>query len=104
MTPTCRRFRRLSLFVLFALALAACGGAAPASGATIKIGAVVPTTGRYAAGGELVKNGYELAIEDINKAGGVDVNGTKMQLELTVLDRKSTRLNSSHVRISYAVF
>ncbi len=89
MTPTCRRFRRLSLFVLFALALAACGGAAPASGATIKIGAVVPTTGRYAAGGELVKNGYELAIEDINKAGGVDVNGTKMQLELTVLDDES---------------
>src|SRR6266511_77395 len=89
MTPSCRRFRRLSLFVLFALALAACGGAAPASGATIKIGAVVPTAGRYAAGGELVKNGYELAIEDINKAGGVDVNGTKMQLELTVLDDES---------------
>src|SRR6266498_1954496 len=63
MTPTCRRFRRLSLFVLFALALAA--------------------------GGELVKNGYELAIEDINKAGGVDVNGTKMPIELTILDDES---------------
>jgi branched-chain amino acid transport system substrate-binding protein len=103
MSPTCRPFRRLRVLVLFALALAACGGAAPATtggtsgtapassaaGATIKIGAVVPTTGRYAAGGELVKNGYELAIDDINKAGGVDVNGTKMQIELTVLDDES---------------
>jgi branched-chain amino acid transport system substrate-binding protein len=106
MTRTCRLFRHLGALVLLALALAACGATAPAptggnsgtapasggpsvSGATIKIGAVVPTTGRYAAGGELVKNAYELAVEDINKAGGVDVNGTKMQIELTILDDES---------------
>jgi len=87
MTLTCRPLRHLTVLVLLALALAACGGTA--AGAAIKIGAVVPTTGRYAAGGELVKNGYELAVEDINKAGGVDVNGTKMQIELTVLDDES---------------
>src|SRR5690554_7318739 len=35
----------------------------------------------------------------------VEVNGQKMGLISVVpLDRKSTRLNSSHVRISYAVF
>ncbi len=39
--------------------------------ASIKIGAVIPLTGRYAAGGEQIKNGYELAVDAINKAGGV---------------------------------
>src|SRR3989442_3995941 len=38
---------------------------------------------------------------------GIDVNilqGNEDSNVLTYLDRKSTRLNSSHVRISYAVF
>ena len=39
--------------------------------------------------GEQVKNGYELAVEDINAAGGVDVGGTKIPLELIVLDDES---------------
>ncbi len=67
--------------------------AAPASSsqlpASIKIGAVVPLTGRYAAGGDQVRNGYELAVEDINKAGGVEVMGTKIPLELVVRDDES---------------
>jgi branched-chain amino acid transport system substrate-binding protein len=80
------------------------------AGGTISVGAVVPTTGKYAAGGTLVKNGYELAVEDINSAGGVDVNGTKMKLELTVLDDESDptkttqrmeTLNSSNHVVAY---
>jgi branched-chain amino acid transport system substrate-binding protein len=55
----------------------------------ISIGAVVPLTGRYAAGGAQIKNGYELAIEAINKAGGVEVQGKKIPLELTILDDES---------------
>lgn len=57
--------------------------------AAIKIGAVVPLTGRYAGGGGQIKNGYELAVADINAAGGVDVGGTKIPLELTILDDES---------------
>lgn len=56
---------------------------------TIKVGVVVPLTGRYAAGGDQVRNGYELAVEDINNAGGVEVMGTKIPLELLVLDDES---------------
>jgi branched-chain amino acid transport system substrate-binding protein len=56
---------------------------------SIKIGAVIPMTGRYAAGGAQVNNGYALAVEDINAAGGVDIGGTKVPLELTVLDDES---------------
>src|SRR4029450_5782559 len=56
---------------------------------TIKVGAVVPLTGRYAAGGAQNKAGYEIAVEQINAAGGVNVGGKKMQLELTMLDDES---------------
>src|SRR5690606_13571065 len=45
---------------------------------------------------------------DISWTDDVSVNGTKYDLDmdnkLAYLDRKSTRLNSSHVKISYAVF
>ena len=56
---------------------------------TIKVGAVVPLTGRYAAPGAQVRTGYELAIEDVNRAGGVTVGGAKMPVELVILDDES---------------
>src|SRR5262249_14024249 len=56
---------------------------------TIKVGAVVPLTGRYAAGGAQNKAGYEIAVQQINAAGGVTVGGKKMQLELVMLDDES---------------
>ncbi|MEW6403642.1 MAG: amino acid ABC transporter substrate-binding protein [Chloroflexota bacterium] len=114
-----RRFtlRLLPVLLVLSLILAACGTPAateviPETGATegsateapmteapteaamdlpesIKIGAVIPLTGRYAAGGAQVKNGYELAVEDINSTGGVDIGGTKVPLGLIVLDDES---------------
>jgi branched-chain amino acid transport system substrate-binding protein len=71
--------------------VAACWLAWPAAVAaqTVKVGAVVPLTGRYAAPGAQVRTGYEIAIEDINRAGGVTVGGAKMPLELVLLDDES---------------
>ncbi|RLF98487.1 hypothetical protein DRN58_06860 [Thermococci archaeon] len=51
---------------------------------TIKIGAVLPLTGPGALWGNNTRKGAELAIEEINKSGGI--NGTK--LELIVEDSK----------------
>jgi len=67
------------------------GPSAAQAPATIKIGAVVPLTGRYASGGAQVKAGYEFAVEDINRAGGVLVTtfGRKFPLELVLLDDES---------------
>jgi branched-chain amino acid transport system substrate-binding protein len=93
----------LALTVLGLMATACAPAAAPAttaapasttapaasSPAAIKVGAVIPLTGRYAAGGEQIKNGYELAVDAINKAGGVDVGGTKIPLQLITLDDES---------------
>src|SRR5215831_6136484 len=53
-------------------------GAAP----SLKIGAVMGVTGRYASLVEQVKNGYELAFADLNKS-------SKLQLELKWLDDES---------------
>jgi branched-chain amino acid transport system substrate-binding protein len=63
--------------------------AAPATGEPIKLGAVVPLTGRYAALGIQVRPGYEIAVEDINAAGGVEVGGVRRPLELKLLDDES---------------
>jgi branched-chain amino acid transport system substrate-binding protein len=56
---------------------------------SIKVGAVVPLTGRFAALGAQVKTGYEIAVQHINGAGGVAVGGKKLQIELAMLDDES---------------
>jgi branched-chain amino acid transport system substrate-binding protein len=61
----------------------------PVFAQTVKVGAVVPLTGRYGAGGAQVRAGYEIAVEQINAAGGVTVGGRKMPLELILLDDES---------------
>jgi branched-chain amino acid transport system substrate-binding protein len=74
-----------------ALVLAAGWGMAalPASAQTVKVGAVVPLTGRYAAGGAQVRAGYEIAVDDVNRGGGVTLGGRKVPLELVLLDDES---------------
>jgi branched-chain amino acid transport system substrate-binding protein len=61
----------------------------PAWAQAVKLGAVVPLTGRYGPGGAQVRAGYEIAVELINAAGGVTVAGKKVPLELVLLDDES---------------
>jgi branched-chain amino acid transport system substrate-binding protein len=80
-----RRARFISLFV----AIAFFSLSFDAIAQTIKVGAVVPLTGRYAALGAQVKNGYEIGVQHINAAGGVALGGKKLQIEMTMLDDES---------------
>jgi branched-chain amino acid transport system substrate-binding protein len=80
-----RQLILVSLSVVFALF----GLSSKGDSQTIKIGAVVPLTGRYAALGGQVKTGYEIAVRHINAAGGVTAGGQKLQIELTMLDDES---------------
>lgn len=59
--------------------LAGCGGGETEKGSsdTIKIGAIGPVTGDGAIYGEAVKNGAELAVKEINEAGGI--NGAQIE-------------------------
>jgi branched-chain amino acid transport system substrate-binding protein len=82
-------FRTITRGVALALLALLGGWPALAAAQTVKVGAVVPLTGRYGAGGAQVRAGYEIAVEQINAAGGVSVGGKKMSLELTLLDDES---------------
>src|SRR5579871_5391042 len=60
-------------------------GAAPAAsngatGGEIKLGAVLPLTGAFASSGKYFQQGYQMATDEANAAGGVDVGGRKMQV------------------------
>jgi branched-chain amino acid transport system substrate-binding protein len=58
---------------------------------SIKIGALVCITGGDASNGLQQKRGYELAVEDINKAGGIYVKefDKKIPIELKILDMET---------------
>jgi len=80
--------KRTTLLAL-SIALALFGIPFNSSAQTVKVGAVVPLTGRYAALGGQVKTGYEIGVQHINAAGGVTVGGKNQQIELIMLDDES---------------
>jgi len=83
-----RRYAVIVLIIAFALSTLAPGTAgAPAT--VVRLGAVIPLTGRFGGGGAQVKTGYEFAVEDINARGGVRVGDQRLPLELTILDDES---------------
>ncbi len=57
----------------------------------IEIGASIPLTGKYGSLGVQVKAGYELAVQDINAAGGVYVKefDQRIPIRLTIYDDES---------------
>jgi branched-chain amino acid transport system substrate-binding protein len=79
------------LSVMVALLLAACGGGddggdtEAGGGEPIRIGALTSLTGNFTPWGVQVRDGMQLAVNEINQAGGVDGR----QLELVVADDQS---------------
>ncbi len=67
--------RSLSVLFLVALAGAPLGSSALAQGGTVKVGFVFPLTGALALGAVGSKNAAELAVADINAAGGIRALG-----------------------------
>jgi branched-chain amino acid transport system substrate-binding protein len=80
---------RPTILILLSMTLGLFGFGSKGIAQTVKVGAVVPLTGRYAALGAQVRAGYEIAVEQINAAGGVTVGGKKMPIELVILDDES---------------
>ena len=95
--------RRLHLvsWLAAALVVAACGSAGGGgtgstnsySGKTIKLGAILSITGAGGVYGPQSRDGMMLAVDQINKAGGV--NGA--QISLTVSDDASLQTQSAQV-------
>src|ERR1700674_309425 len=78
------RFRRLFLAPL--LAATALGAPATCAQDVIKIGAPLALTGALANSGKKQKLGFDLWLERVNKAGGIDVGGKKYKVELITYD------------------
>ena len=75
--------RRTVLGIGAAAALGALGGrrVRAQSASTVKVALLAPMSGPNARNGQMMRSGADMAIEDINKAGGIKaLNGAKMEL------------------------
>lgn len=80
----------LLLAALMMSSLIGCGGSSKEAGSdTIKIGVSGPTTGNSAESGVNVNTGIQMAIDDVNKAGGVTIDGVKKKVEAVYYDTGS---------------
>jgi branched-chain amino acid transport system substrate-binding protein len=66
-----------------------------ATGNAIKLGAITPLTGSFAPWGIQVRAGMALAINEINRSGGVKGKGNGRQLNLVVADDQSTNTSAA---------
>ena len=78
-----KKFFCMMMAVLMVLAMTACGGEKTPTPnqdetETIRIGGIGPLSGGYANYGSSVKNGAQLAVDEINAAGGI--NGKQVEL------------------------
>jgi branched-chain amino acid transport system substrate-binding protein len=88
-TP-CRRSLPALVALLLVIGLAPAARAADAR-TKVSLGATLPLTGAEARVGGFFKEGYELAVEEVNKKGGLVVGGKKLPVELTILDDTTTQ-------------
>ena len=82
-------------------ALAAAGMAASAAAADIKIGAAEALSGPAGQYGQSIKNGFQLAVDEINAAGGV--KGRKLEIVMRDTQGDPTKaVNATQELISQA--
>ena len=71
------------------------GSSGTAQGTPIKVGALTPLTGPFAPWGIQVRAGMALAVNEINRSGGVKERGLGRRLNLVVADDQSTNTNAA---------
>ncbi len=90
----------VTLLVLLALILsglgAGCAAPGPEAPKEIILGAALPLTGGQSREGGFFKKGYEMAVKEINDAGGIQVKefGKKIPIKLVIYDDKSDNTTS----------
>lgn len=73
------------------LGASACApGGSSGSSDSIVVGATLPLTGPLQAFGTSLQTGYEQAVEEVNSAGGIEIDGQKRTVELAIQDNAST--------------
>ncbi len=93
-----RSFRLVLLATLAApAALSGHSAAAAPAEDQVRIGAVLPVTGKESKIGGAFKVATELAVKEVNDAGGLDVGGKKMKIDLRLLDDTSDAAKSAQL-------
>lgn len=90
--------RRTAVASAVIIALGVSAGCATTGGSAddpIVIGASLPLTGPLQAFGTSLEVGYQLAIDEANDAGGVEIDGVARQLTLKIQDNASTPQTAS---------
>jgi branched-chain amino acid transport system substrate-binding protein len=72
------------MLALIAMPLAGCG-----ERDEITLGASLPLTGKLASAGRYYRDGYQMAVEQINADGGIAVGATRRRLALKIWDNES---------------
>jgi len=63
----------------------------------VRLGAVLPVTGKESKIGSAYKQATELAVKEVNDAGGILVGGKKLKIELSLLDDTSDAAKSAQL-------
>ena len=63
----------------------------------VRIGAVLPVTGKESKIGSAYKQATEVAVKEVNDAGGLTVGGKKLKIELSLLDDTSDAAKSAQL-------
>lgn len=95
----------LSMLLVFVLAFVLVGCGEEEKDETIRIASVGPTSGEVAVYGNTTKQGIELAIKEINAAGGIKVGDKEMQIEWLDMiddgasaDKAATAFNTQYAK------
>ncbi|MDQ2869573.1 MAG: amino acid ABC transporter substrate-binding protein [Acidobacteriota bacterium] len=86
-----------ALRVLAAGALLAAAAPGISAQTEIKLGAVLPVTGKESKIGAAYKQATEYAVKEANDAGGLDVGGKKLKVSLSLLDDTSDAAKSAQL-------
>jgi branched-chain amino acid transport system substrate-binding protein len=95
-----KRYRLIAAIGAVAMLTAALSGSSALGGSSvqgnpIKLGALTPLTGNFAPWGIQARAGMALAVNEINRSGGVKGRGQGRQLNLVVADDQSTNTNAA---------
>lgn len=96
-------FRRIGRGALAAAAaailLSGCGspGGSGDGADVIKIGVSAPITGDIAALGQSTRNAAEMAAEEVNAAGGINVGGKKLKVRMIIEDDQNDQVQTANV-------
>lgn len=96
MKKSVKRFLSVGMaLTLVAASFTGCGSKDKGAGDTFLIGGIGPISGAAASYGMSVKQGAQVAVDEINEKGGVSVAGKKMKLKLNFMDDQATAENAA---------